>query len=388
MFAAPIAGYLLLLLLFFLFFSVSLYFGYREWRQPSDAVPLAMDVDYIRVEDYFGRSFRAKMQEWLRECLAEPEPNAVAAGDGSRAIRRRTPGGEQLLLVPGGRIGNGRIGNGEAEIIYSEHDLTLADGSIFRREIYSQGGVRTETGVRLQSVAADGEMVLGADNDVARWVDAQGPIVIRGGTVVGSRASSLVSIELERGVSVQSLYAPRVRTASWGAQTDSGGDPDGDESSFPPEAQSDAVENGSPPPAVPRFLEGVRCARLDPGTWLVQEDLTLPAGSRIEDKLIVKGLLVAGSRCVFLRDVKAARLELGERNRALGNLAAEDGLQVGEGSFVARNIAAGGDVRLAAGVRVGRPDSLAVVSAAGEIILEQDVTVCGKLNAGRWVRTI
>jgi len=98
MFAVPIAGYLLLLLLFFLFFSVSLYFGYREWRQPSDAVPLAMDVDYIRVENYFGRSFRAKMQEWLRECLAEPEPNGVAAGDTARVVRRRTPGGEQLLL--------------------------------------------------------------------------------------------------------------------------------------------------------------------------------------------------------------------------------------------------------------------------------------------------
>ena len=102
----------------------------------------------------------------------------------------------------------------------------------------------------------------------------------------------------------------------------------------------------------------------------------------------MKGVLTSGSRCVFLRDVKAAWLELGEKNHILGNLAADDRLQVGEGSFVARNIAAGSNVRLAAGVRVGRPESLAVVSAAGEIILEQDVTVCGKLTASRWVRTI
>jgi predicted acyltransferase (DUF342 family) len=382
MLGVPMAGYLLLLLLFFLFFSASLYFGYREWRQPSDAIPLAMDVDYIREENYFGRSFRAKMREWL----AETQPNGVAVGaHGERgaASRRRPAGGEQLLRVPGGRIGNGQ----EAEIIYSEGDLTLAEGSIFRREIYCQGRVRTEAGVQLQSVAADGDMILGAENNVARWVDAQGVIVIRGGTVVGSRASSLASIELERGVCVQSLYAPMVCTARMRAEAHSGRDWDGPDSAFPA-AQSGAGGNGSDPPAVPRFLEGVRCTRLDPGTWLVQDDLKLPAGSRIEDNLIVKGVLTSGSQCVFFRDVKALRIELGERNHALGNLAAEDRLQMGEGSFVARNIAAGSNVRLATGVRVGRPGELAAVSAAGEIIMEQDVTVCGKLTASRWVRTV
>jgi hypothetical protein len=395
MVGVPIAGYLLLLLLFFLFFSVSLYPGYREWRQPSDANPLAMDVDYVRIENYFGQSFRAKMKEWL----AEPQPNGVAAGDLAAAVRRRTAGGEQLLLVPGGRIGNGE----EREIIYSEGDLILADGSIFRREIYCHGRLETEAGVRLQSVAADGDLVLGADNDVARWVDAHGGIVVRGGTVAGGRVSSLAGIELERGVSVQSVYAPRVSTARYRVHSDSGGDPRDEDSSVLPLAQSAAAQsaaaqssaaqsgaggNGSDRQDNPGFLEGVRCARLDPGTWLVQEDLNLPAGSRIEDNLVVKGVLRSGSRCVFLRDVKAARLELGERNHFLGNLAATERVRVGEGSFVARNIAAGSDVRLAAGVRVGEPESLAVVSAGGEIILEEDVTVCGKLTAGRWVRTV
>jgi len=388
MLGVPMAGYLLLLLLFFLFFSVSLYFGFREWRQPSDAIPLAMDVDYIRVENYFGRSFRAKMQQWMQEWtqewLAEPEPNGAAAGNRSVAVRRRTAGGEQLLLVPGGRIGSGE----EREIVYSEGDLTLADGSIFRREIYCRGRFKTEAGVRLQSVAADGDMVLGADGDVARWVDAQGGIIIQRGTVVGSRASSLASIELERGVSVQSLYAPTVSTAQYRAHSDSGGNPRGEDSSLLPVAQSGAGGNGSDPLAVPLFLEGVRCVRLDAETWLAQEDVKLPFGSRIEDNLIVKGVLTSGAWCVFLRDVKAARVELGESNHAHGNLAAEGCLQVGEGSFVARNIAAGSDVRLAAGVRVGRTESLAVVSAAGEIILEQNVTVCGKLTAGRRVRTV
>jgi predicted acyltransferase (DUF342 family) len=153
-------------------------------------------------------------------------------------------------------------------------------------------------------------------------------------------------------------------------------------------AQSGADGNGSDPLAVPGFLEDVPCARLGPETWLVQADLNLPAGSRIEENLIVKGALTSGPRCVFLRDVKAARVELGERNHVSGNLAAEDRIQVGEGSYVARNIVAGSSVRLGGGVRVGQPELLAAVSATGEIILDQDVTVCGKLTAGRWVRTV
>ncbi len=31
---------------------------------------------------------------------------------------------------------------------------------------------------------------------------------------------------------------------------------------------------------------------------------------------------------------------------------------------------------------------IAVLSATGEIVLESNVAVCGKMTAGRWVRTV
>ena len=394
MFGEPVTGYLLLLLLFVLFFSVSLFFGCREWRRPCGAVPLSMDVDYIRVENYFGQSFRAKMQEWL----AEAQPNGVAAGGSAQWF---TPGGERLLVLQGGRIGNGaeQNGPGQDEIVYSKRDLTLARRAVFRREIYCQGRLDTEAGVQLQSAAVDGNLVLGEENDVARWVDANGKIVIRSGPVVRSRASSLTSIELERNVSAQSLYAPLITAGESRANPNAAGNP-GVEDTLPVAvAESGAPGNwpqkgplpdgrGSDQLAVPGYLEGLPCTRLEPGTWLVQADLYLPAGSRVKDNLIVKGTLTSGSHCIFSRDVKAARLKLGERNRVLGNLVAEDFLLVGEESFVERNLTAGNHVRLAHGARVGRPESLAVVSARGEIVLESNVAVCGKMTAGRWVRTV
>ena len=381
MFGALAVGYLVLLLLFFLVFSISLYFGYREWQRPNDAVPLAMDVDYVRIENYLGRSFRAQVRGWL----AEAPPDRVAAGESMAAERRAMLSGEHLLLLPGGRIGNEQ---GQGEIICSAGDLRLAEGATFRREIYCQARLRTESRVGLQSVAADGSVLLGRDNHVARWVDAYGTVTIRSGTVVGSRVSSLVSIELERGVSAQSLYAPRICTPSRLACLDARRTMESEDAASVVEGQPRAGGNGSDAEGKPKFLEGVRCILMAPGTWLVHADLNVPPGSRIADNLIVKGALTTGARCVLSRDVKATRLRLGERNHALGNLTAEGRLEVGEGSFVARNIVSESDVRLAAGVRVGRPESLAALSAAGEILLEPYVVVCGKLSAGQWIRTV
>ena len=388
----PVLGYLFLLLLFFLFFSASFYFGFREWRRPWDAAPLPMDVEYVRVENYFGQSFRAKMREWL----AAAQPDGAPARELAGSSRVLTPGGEHVLTLAGGRF---ESRNGREELVYSEEDLTLAEGSVFRREIYCQGRLETETGVQLQSLAADGDVVLGAANDVARWVDAQGDITIRSGTVVHSRVSSLQSIALEREVTAQSLYAPVISTAAYHPRPNPGGNSEGQDPttiSIPPPGGPDALPREGPLPdgrgsdkvGVPPYLEGVRCSRLEQRTWLVQGDLDLPPDSRVEGNLVVRGTLTADSDCLFAGDVKAARVKLGARNRVQGNLVSDGSLDVGETSFMEKNVAAGSDIRLRSGARVGRADRLAAISAGGEIILEESVAVCGKVAAGRWIRTV
>ena len=368
-------GYLLLLLLFSLFFSVSFYFGFREWRRPWDAAPLPIDVEYVRVENYFGRSFRAKMQQWL----AEAQPNGIAAGLLPSGVLLKTSGGEHLLTLPGGRLE--RRGE-QVELIYCEGDLTLAGGSTFRREIYCRGRCETEATVQLQSIAADGDVILGLQNEVARWVDAQGKVRLRSGTVVGSRVSSSTSIELERQVRAQSLYAPVVCTADCALMNDP-------VASLRREA-APPIPNGQAgtPPAVPPYLAGVRCLQLSPRTWLVQDDLDLPAGCRVESNLIVKGTLRAGSDCHFAGDLKASCIQLGSRNRVGGNLVSDGSIEVGEGSFIARNVAAGTHIRFSAGVRVGQLSLPAVVSAGSEVSLEQNVAIYGKVAAGRWIQTL
>ena len=137
-----------------------------------------------------------------------------------------------------------------------------------------------------------------------------------------------------------------------------------------------------------RYCEGparsrARCDRL--GTWLVRSDLELPAGSRVESSLVVKGYLRTGPGCRFTEAVKAARVKLGPRNIVRRGLMSGGALEIGESGFVGGNVAAETDILLCAGVRVGVPGALTVVSAGGEVRMERNVAVCGKVAAGRTV---
>ena len=371
-------GYLILLLIFLLFFSLSFFFGFQEWFRPRDASPLPVDVEYVRVENYFGVSFRKKMQEWLQTARTLPVPESSEPLVQSLL---ETPEGEKILVLVGGRLGSRQE---YEEVIYSEEDLLfLEPHSSFRGEIYSRGKLESGVGVRLRAVAADGDLTLGEHNTVARWVDARGKILLRKGTTVQSRVSSSESIELEPQVLVQSLYAPLVFTQGYRPLP---GLLAGDILSNPLVA-APQFQNANPS-EVPAYLRGTRCSRLAADTWLVQGDLQLASDTRVESKLVIQGTLRSGPNCYFAGDLKALRIELGARNRILGNVVSESEVEIGTSSFVGRNVVAETDIVLRAGGRVGKPDALAAVSAGREVRIEPDVAVCGKLVAGRSVMTL
>ncbi len=372
------AGYFSLLLLFFLLLSLNFYFGFREWLRPRDDAPLPVDVEYVRVENYFGISFRAKMKEWLQTARPLPHPDARAGESPVRAILEK-PNGERILLLSGGRFG-GR--EERDELIYADGDLYLSDRAIFHREIYCLGNLQTGGHAQLQAVAADGGIVLGAANEVARWVDAQKKVLLSRGTVVHSRVCSGESIELEPETSAQSLYAPLVFTAGYHPVPDSAlhGERD-DDSPFvamPP----------LPSDKIPPYLDPARCSRLAEDTWLVRGNLELPTDSRVDSNLIVQGELRTGPGCRFTEAVKAARIKLGPRNVVRRSLMSGGALEIGESGFVGENVAAETDILLCAGVRVGASSALAVVSAGGEVRMERNVAVCGKVAAGRAVLAV
>src|SRR5215467_2907654 len=95
-------GYLILFLTFILLFGVSFYFAFREWLRPEDNAPIPVDVEYVRIENYFGTSFRAKMQEWLES--AKPVPVSAPLQPPIEAVLEKN-NGELILLLNSGKFG-------------------------------------------------------------------------------------------------------------------------------------------------------------------------------------------------------------------------------------------------------------------------------------------
>jgi hypothetical protein len=367
-------GYLVLLLTFVLMFGVSFYFALREWLRPEDDAPIPVDVEYVRMENYFGASFRAKMQVWLE--TAKPIQSDEPLEPPVESVLEK-PNGERILMLSGGQFGGD---SARDELLFCDGDLDIADRSVFLRELYSRGNVDAGVGVKLQAVAAEGDVSLGPHNDVARWVDAAGKIWLRRGTIVHARVSSQDTIQLDTGVGAQSLYAPLIFTAGFELVPDYAAPGDGDKDKAKPVAEwQDELSSAEVPSSV---------ARLASDTLLVRGDLQLKPASRIESNLIVHGTLRSGSDCAFFGDVKAGSVELGSRNTVSRNLVSGSYLNVGASCRVAKSIVAETDIRLATGTRVGQPGKLAVVTAGREIVVEQDVAVWGKLSAGKLVNTI
>lgn len=368
-------GYFLLLGLFLALAFATFYFGIREWLTPEDNTPLPVDVEYIRMENYFGVSFRSKMQEWLKAAqpVEEPQPE----GSLVRQVLKK-PNGERILVLSEGQFGSP---DGTDDLIFCEGDLQLPDRSVFSREIYCRGNLRSSEDVQLQAVAADGDIILGANNEVSRWLDGRRKVVIRPGTVIHSRVSSEESIELGDDVSVQSLYAPIIFTTGYIpgsilAITTQLTAPIRKAEELPKEQE------------VPPYLDEATASLLAADTWLVRDDLELKDGERVEGDLIVHGRLHTGSHCHFMGNVKAGEIEIGPQNRVYGNLVSGAGIEVGPDTMIAKSIAAETDILLRSGVRVGRPGAPVALSAGQEVTLERDVAVCGKVAAGRAVLAV
>ncbi|MBI3934929.1 MAG: hypothetical protein HY316_09575 [Acidobacteria bacterium] len=364
-------GYLILFLIFVLLFGMSFYFAFREWLRPEDNTPIPVDVEYVRVENYFGTSFRAKMQEWLETAkpveLSEPLKPPV------EAVLEK-PNGERILLLNPGQFG-GDVEH--EELLCCDGDLSIADLSVFRREVYARGKVETGAGVQLQALAADRDVMLGVDNDVARWVDAIGKIWLRRGTLVHARVSSQESIQLDIGVTSQSMYAPLIFTAGYKPLAGY---------SAPEEEALQALADVREGMSIAGLPTGV--ARLAADTLLVRGDLELKPGSRVDSNLIVQGTLRSGPDCAFLGDVKAGTVELGVRNEISRNLVSGSTLKLGDSCRVSKAVVAETDILLSPGTRVGQPGKLAVVTAGRNIKLEQDVAIWGKVAAGKSITTI
>jgi hypothetical protein len=348
--------------------------AYRAWRSSRGEHPADIDPDYVRMEDYFARSFRFKMSEWLKLPALETMP------DGTRIIRK----GDERIRASGPCEYPAE--SESDEILAVDGDFRCGTGCAFHREIHVRGNAFVGAGTRLQSIAVDGNLLLGAGVMVTRWTDSTGEMEIGSDAVVRARATSGTFIRMGRGARVGSAFAPIV-TTSTGA---------GEEEVKPAPAALHRLEIPGSGGAAPgaragnnREFDPKRLHRLGPDSWLYRGDLVSPTPLCVKTRLVVRGDCVLPAGSIVEGDLKArGRLEVDKDSVCLGNVMADRDISFGSSSRFNGVVHTGRTLRLGRGVVGGDKGGKVAAYSAGILFLEENVTVHGKVSSGDHVAVV
>jgi hypothetical protein len=346
------------------------YFAHRRWRSVRGHEAEDIDPSYVRREDYFGQSFRTKLQSWL-------ELPATALADGVRTIQK---GSERIHAAPALRLADRARSD---DILAIQGDFSCGAASQLDREIHAAGSVSIGLGSRLQAVAADGNLTLAHEVEVARWVDSWGELRLGRNCVLHSRATARKSAFLEVGAQAQSVFAAEITTAP-AARADSRIPVVSEKRLQIPPAP------GADPGALSRMgLDVAKLTPLGPDCWIYADSFRPGVPVHLTAQLVVKGHCSIPAGSLLEHDLKASRsLYIGADSQCEGNLVSEESLSLGPGVHFAGLIHADGEILLSSGVQGESADGPVAVDAGAWLYVEQGVTVRGKLSSGESVRVV
>lgn len=344
------------------------WWAWRLWRgeQPAD-----IDPGYVRMEDYFARSFRVKVSDWLLL------PVQAATPDGVRIVAK----GKEKIRESGSADYPPR--SRSDEILVVNGNFRCGAGCVFTREILIHGDGMIGAGSRIQSVAADGNLVLGSSVRVARWADSAAELEVGADSSVGARVTAGRAIVLMRGCRVTSAYAPRVMTPSpRGGNSSELLEETAPEAVIPLSEDEADADNG-----LKRWkLDARKLKRLGLECWVYRGDLVPSVPLHITTRLVVKGHCSLPAGSVLDGDLKVnGRLTLGAHSVAKGNLVATGDVSIGPESRFYGILHAGGRVRFGKAVSGGTPDKRVAAFAADTLTLDEEVVVHGKVASGNRV---
>jgi hypothetical protein len=348
------------------------YLAHRQWRRLKGEPSTEIDPSYIRVENYFSQSFRAKVKEWLKLPGAWSEDKKdLFIAKGNERIRVTGP----LQMDAGSE---------SAEILVVRGEFGCGKDCRLCSEILARGNARIGAGSQVQAITADGNLVLENSVHVARWADSMGEMVLDAGCLIGARATSRTAIRLGPGARAGSVYAPAITSANWDGLIPA------TESAPPAEEPIELPrpEVGLEPPVelTRAGLDLKKLHVLSPDTWLYNGDWKTSLAIHSRAKLVVKGDCRMACHSILDQDVKAGHsLHLEASSVARGSLVAGRNLVLGEGCRFNGVLHAGHSILLSRGVRGVAVDLPVAAYAVEHLHVEDNVAVQGKLAGGMGV---
>lgn len=359
-------AFFLYALLFCLLFYGHFALAHRAWLTMRGRHSGELDMGYVRIEDYFGQSFRTKLAGWMQTL---PKASNSTAG-----LTTFDKGPEKIYATGSVRYPAGRTEHG---ILAIDGDFACGSACRFERELLVKGDCSIGEDSTAQALAVDGALHIGRGSRIQRWADAAGAVTLGPDSHAGSRVTSRASIEFLAGAQAFSLFAPVVFTES---RLDAA----------PPSAARPADVVVVPHPLADALEEhGYSPRRLyamGANTYLYDGDLSVTAPLHLRYPLVVRGNFWCARESLIEADLKAhGSITVGAASVVKGNLTAERDIVLHPNTYFQGLLHAGRDLRLTRGVR-GLRDTLPVAAyATGVLTVESNVVVHGKLASARRV---
>lgn len=307
------------------------------WRK-LDATPLRV----VRSDEvdpyYFARRFRA----YIRTNLESSMHGSRQAGDSHEGLLKgRTPylliTGENSLVLSEQQVQDREIN----KMIVSNTDLNLPGDLLFSLELFAertmQGGDRNI----YRAILADGDIVLGSESMLLRWMHAAGNVQVGSDSLLYGRVSSDTTIKLESGCRFERLHAPRIEFGT-------------------PKLLNQAVKQLKP-------LESHEVQNLADVTgrrWLIDHKTEIPSGRTVNADMVFTGEASIGAGTHIYGSMKGHKdIFIGENVRIMGSVVCVQDIYVGAGCKIRGPILSEKSVNVGAGAIIGDSDSPTTISA-------------------------
>ncbi len=340
--------------------------AHRAWKRAQQFQVSSIDLQYIRRENFFGTSFRQKLQQWLELPVAETQ------GESVRIIQK----GSEKIRISGPLHYD--QGTSSDDILVVEGNFSCDSGCTLSRELYVRQDCKIGAGTRLQAVAVEGGLTFGRGVTVERWVDSGGALELGEGCSVW-RVFSGSAVLLCPGTKAVSVCGTEISTIGRHDVEETGEEPAPAGALQIPPAEAEEVALREPA-ASPASFDAKKLNQLSEDCWIYEGDLQLKSALRLKTKLVVKGQFSCAAGSVLEGDVKArGSLHVGPASVCRGNLIADGAISLGAGTHFQGIVHAGKTLRLCWGVRgIGR-DGDVVAYSGDSLTIENNVVVRGKL---------
>jgi predicted acyltransferase (DUF342 family) len=324
--------FMLFILLFFLPFLP----GILEIVRKEDADPLYIPMNYIKDPRYFGKSFK----ELLRQAT-----DGFTASPGICDVQLSKK--ESLEIT-----GSMDILNAEEvyHLLYVQGDLVSRGNAQFHKEVFVTGDASMGPNNIIQVLAADGNVTIGTDVQLKRWLDADGDINIGAGCNLGISASSGRKLHLGQNCHFRRLYGTPIATGDNGITTI-----DHFESSLPP------MEHLPPEQSFVRI-----------------KDHTIPPGTIMGKNIVFPQDVQIGYGSILRGNIKSyGKLVLEDNVIIDGSVFADGDIIIGRGAIISGHVFSQKTVYISGGTVISRANTIKSVIGKKSVRIEENVTIYG-----------